>query len=147
MHKHKNHAMHKHSHESLQAIIHSGKRQTVLAKIYKLLTDQPPLTDKQIAKALKMKVANVQPRISDGVACGVFFECGESKDPESGLPVRLTRIRVSTDPEPMEQEQNVSQSRQKRMAQAAVRWCKQVGIDHTNPKYIVAALVSLGVIR
>lgn len=145
--KHSNHSMHRHSHESIQALIASGKRMTVIAKIYNLLSGQPPLTDKQIAAQLGMPIAHVQPRISDGVSDGVFFECGEAKDPESGLPVRVTRIRNPMDPEPMEKPTTVTQSRQVRMTRAAVKWCKQVGVDHTDPKYIVAALVAIGVIR
>jgi predicted HTH transcriptional regulator len=88
--------VHKHSLAAYNQLRNSQQTKLKWAKILGLLINSPPMTDKQISTALGYAhYSAVQPRISDLIKEGILEECGEIKCPESGLPVRLVRIKTN----------------------------------------------------
>jgi len=93
--------VHKHSLAAYNQLRNSQQTKLKWAKILGLLINSPPMTDKQIAKALgyvvldTIMVSKVQPRISDLVKEGILEECGDIKCSETNLPVRLVRIKIN----------------------------------------------------
>lgn len=136
---------HRHSFKSLQAIIDSGKRITVCAEIYKLLKNSPPLTDKQVCKLLNRKMPSVQPRISDLLHDGVLYECGETKDPKSGLPVRLVRLRAVTDPSVTVERRAKARKMAQNVGKNLKTWLKLMGVKLDDPQKVSKALKKIGI--
>lgn len=96
----RNQNVHTNSRQGYAQLIASGSINNLKTHIYKLLSENPPMTDKQIASRLGRLITSVRPRISDMVNTEhALVECGETK--EDGKTVRVVRIRNDEDAAPV----------------------------------------------
>ena len=63
--------------------------------VWRCIRDYGPMTDRQVAATLGFaELAKVQPRISELIQADMLEECGERKCPQTGMTVRVVRVKA-----------------------------------------------------